>query len=77
MRNEDDSQMTATAREMHVPTHREEFDRIIGQTDRCLSEILLLAKRGFENDDADRQTLKHHAQDLIGVGTEILKGQSL
>lgn len=42
------------------------FDVMIGQLDRLLSEFLLAAKSDL--DEADRQTIKHHADDLIGVG---------
>lgn len=56
-----------------VNTKREfsqwEFDRAIGKLDRALSEFLLLPP----TDEANRQTLKHHADDLIGVGTSMLK----
>lgn len=42
------------------------FDSMIGRLDRLLSEFLIAAKSDL--DDADRQTIKHHADDLIGVG---------
>lgn len=41
-----------------------------GRLDRLLSEFLLLTKAPV--DEADRQTLKHHADDLIGVGQKAL-----
>jgi hypothetical protein len=47
------------------------FDGMIGRLDRLLSEFLAAA-RG-ELDEADRQTIKHHADDLIGVGNAALK----
>lgn len=52
---------------------REAFDAMIGRLDRVLSEFLLTA-REFETelDEADRQTIKHHADDLIGVGKAAL-----
>lgn len=50
---------------------REEFDMRIGRLDRCLSEFLDLFSD--EIDEPDRQTLKHHADDLIGVGGSMLK----
>jgi hypothetical protein len=49
---------------------RQEFDEVIGRLDRLLSEFLILTKAQI--DEADRQTLKHHADDLIGVGTKAL-----
>lgn len=54
---------------MSVP--REEFDARIGRLDRCLSEFLDLFSVTI--DEPDRQTLKHHADDLIGVGNSMLK----
>ena len=51
---------------------REVFDSMIGRLDRLLSEFLETAKLG-KFDEADRQTLKHHADDLIGVGNAALK----
>lgn len=51
---------------------RKRFDLMIGQLDRLLSEFLVAAdERGM--DEADRQTIKHHADDLIGVGSAALK----
>lgn len=47
------------------------FDRTIGRLDRLLSEFLVAA--GGELDEADRQTIKHHADDLIGVGKKALE----
>lgn len=49
---------------------RVEFDARIGRLDRCLSEFLDLLDPAI--DEPDRQTLKHHADDLIGVGTAML-----
>jgi len=46
---------------------RVEFDARIGRLDRCLSEFLDLFSDAI--DEPDRQTLKHHADDLIGVGS--------
>lgn len=53
------------------------FDEMIGRLDRILSEFLIEAARS-ELDEADRQTVKHHADDLIGVGQKalsLLKGE--
>jgi hypothetical protein len=49
------------------------FDAMIGRLDRVLSEFLSAARSG-ELDDADIQTIKHHADDLIGVGKAALEG---
>jgi hypothetical protein len=50
---------------------REQFDAVIGKLDRCLSEFLDLYEKTLDN--PDRQTLKHHADDLIGVGGAMLE----
>lgn len=53
------------------PAHLE-VDTTIGRLDRVLSEFLALAEApGL--DDVDAQTLKHHADDLIGVGQKGLE----
>lgn len=49
---------------------RIEFDVMIGRLDRCLSEFL--DSFSITLDEPDRQTLKHHADDLIGVGNSML-----
>jgi hypothetical protein len=48
---------------------RDKFDQVIGQLDRVLSEFLCLYNS--ELDEPDRQTLKHHADNLIGVGRKM------
>lgn len=48
-----------------IMTYQESFDNTIGRLDRVLS--LLLERE----DEANRQTLKHHADDLIGVGQKM------
>jgi hypothetical protein len=50
---------------------RKQFDAVIGKLDRCLSEFLDLFSGDI--DEPDRQTLKHHADDLIGVGGAMLE----
>lgn len=49
-----------------------EFDLAIGQLDRALSVFLGLYNADL--DAADIQTLKHHAEDLIGCGKKMLAG---
>lgn len=44
---------------------------VVGQLDRALSEFKLLAKSQL--DDADRQTVKHHAEDCVLLGRYVLK----
>lgn len=48
----------------------ETLNETIGKLDRVLSEFLLLTEGCL--DAADAQTLKHHADDLIGVGKKAL-----
>ncbi len=47
------------------------FDEMIGRLDRVLSEFLVEADSDL--DQPDTQTLKHHADDLIGVGQKALQ----
>lgn len=51
---------------------RKEFARMIGTLDRCLSEMIL-ASEDTTIDGPDWQTLKHHAEDMIGAGNKILE----
>lgn len=53
---------------------QENFDMTIGRLDRILSEFLLLCEEDDPLlDEANIQTLKHHSDDLIGVGNAMLK----
>lgn len=52
--------------------NRDEFDVTIGRLDRVLSKMVLWGLDG-SLDIADRQTLKHHAEDAIAAGQKILK----
>jgi hypothetical protein len=53
---------------------REHFDSVIGRLDRSLSEFLDLYNPEIDSlDNPDKQTLKHHADDLIGVGNAMLE----
>ncbi len=47
-------------------------DDTVGRLDRLLSEFLWLVESDVL-DQVDAQTLKHHADDLIGVGQSALK----
>lgn len=49
--------------------NRDDFDLVIGRLDRVLSEFPCLYEADL--DEPDRQTLKHHADDLIGVGQKM------
>lgn len=53
---------------------RDQIDALIGRLDRLLSEFLLLSESPL--DKADWQTVKHHANDLIGVGNKALANLS-
>lgn len=44
---------------------------VIGNLDRALSELKLLALEDI--DAADIQTVKHHAEDCIGLGQRLLE----
>ena len=48
-----------------------------GALDRVISEMKIHAKRaeegGFAYDEADVQTLKHHAEDMIAMGEYVLR----
>lgn len=44
----------------------------IGNLDRALSELKLLALDA-RLDEADAQTIKHHAEDCIGLGNRVLQ----
>ncbi len=46
------------------------IDETTGKLDRAISEMKIWAKRGQAGnlDEADIQTLKHHAEDMIAMG---------
>lgn len=50
---------------------QDEFDFTIGQLDRCLSRLILWAENPLLP-DFNKQTLKHHAEDMDGASTKIL-----
>jgi hypothetical protein len=50
---------------------RDKFDLVIGRLDRDISELMLAAKDPT-TDDADWQTLKHHAEDIVAAGERVL-----
>lgn len=45
--------------------------RMIGTLDRCISEMMVMAKHRHLYDEADLQTLKHHAEDCVSAGNKI------
>lgn len=50
-----------------------EFDLTIGRLDRILSLLVNHGRRKDFLDEANRQTLKHHAEDMIVAGQKIIK----
>lgn len=54
--------------------HQDDFDNTIGKLDRTLSKLVLWGKQSDADLDLpNRQTLKHHAEDMIAAGQKILK----
>ena len=51
---------------------QENFNIAIGRLDRVLSELVLYS-HDTELDIPNKQTLKHHAEDMIAAGQHILK----
>lgn len=55
---------------------QDDFDLTIGRLDRLLSKMVNWSKEPAHSalvDEANRQTLKHHAEDMIAAGNKILK----
>ncbi len=59
---------------------QDKFDLMIGRLDRILSEMIAAAQIVNSNtlemtimDSMNTQTLKHHAEDMIGAGKKILE----
>jgi hypothetical protein len=50
-----------------------DFDQLIGRLDRILSVMIQHATHLLCLDEPNRQTLKHHAEDMIGAGQKILE----
>lgn len=48
-----------------------DLDSTIGRLDHVLSKLVLWSKAQL--DEPNRQTLKHHAEDMIAAGQKILK----
>ena len=50
------------------------FDNTIGRLDRVLSELVNYGKgKSGVLDDENRQTLKHHAEDMVAAAQSIMK----
>jgi hypothetical protein len=50
---------------------QEEFDLVIGRLDYCLSHMVMWGKDKSLR-QYNKQTLKHHAEDMIAAGDNIL-----
>jgi hypothetical protein len=50
---------------------QDQFDKLVGRLDRILSELTLASKDDL--DAANRQTLKHHAEDVVACGKAVLR----
>lgn len=67
---------------MNIPGHDPEFDQVIGLLDFILSKLMAYARQAEAGivSQANRQTLKHHAEDMeaaakaiygkLGIGQE-------
>jgi hypothetical protein len=55
-----------------IRMERDDLDLTIGRLDRVLSLLILVAKDPH-TDYADRQTLKHHAEDMVAAGQKIIE----
>jgi len=55
-----------------MKVHQDDFDNTIGRLDRVLSKLVLWGK-DQDIDLPNKQTLKHHAEDMIAAGQKILK----
>lgn len=49
-----------------------DFDAAIGQLDFILSKLMIFSK-DVKLSEPNRQTLKHHAEDMNAAGTKILE----
>lgn len=56
-----------------LPDTQMEFDVTIGKLDNLLSKMVSWGKKHEFINVYDRQTLKHHAEDMILAGRNILK----
>ena len=50
-----------------------EMLNLIGKLDRVISEVMVLAGKREQLDEPDRQTLKHHADDMRLAGEKVLE----
>ena len=52
--------------------YQDDFDNTIGKLDRVLSKMVIWGKDPMM-DLPNKQTLKHHAEDMIAAGQKILR----
>lgn len=72
--------MVPVREEAMMEFRQNEFNESIGRLDRILSLMICWSMMAIMADDkpvggldeANRQTLKHHAEDMIGAGQKIL-----
>lgn len=57
---------------MSMKVHQDDFDNTIGRLDRVLSKLVLWGKQA-DLDLPNKQTLKHHAEDMVAAGEKILR----
>lgn len=50
-----------------------EFNTALGELDRALSQLKVIALSRSDLDAANVQTVKHHAEDCIGLGQKVLQ----
>ena len=58
--------------ELNPRAKRIDMVQMIGTLDRTISEMLIVAGNIDDYDEPDRQTLKHHAEDMIHAGKAVL-----
>jgi hypothetical protein len=63
-------------RERHM-MNQDEFDSTIGRLDHCISLLVLASREESGHTLANRQTLKHHAEDMVAAGNKILSNLKL
>lgn len=50
-----------------------ELNSFVGRLDRIISEMKIWSKVYDSLDDADQQTVKHHAEDMMAMGNHVLR----
>lgn len=55
------------------PFSQKKFDKTIGKLDRILSKMIEYSGTLEALDEPNIQTLKHHAEDMVGAGEKVLR----